>query len=695
MRRRDFLKTSIILASSSKFLASCKQNDLSYNGKDFISGFVFSDAHIGWKGTSQPTIQVQSEAIQVIKHQFPDLDLVFDTGDIHHGYLNENERNIARDQWLSLMSNPFSQSIFHYVPGNHELGKGPNDEELTASKIGSNNLRPYYSFDYKGIHFISLPQLLDTILINRESLDWLSHDLSLNRNKTTLIFSHNSIKNTTYDNGENGYRTVVNSEPLLKTINKYNNVIAWLHGHNHQYEIVKKHGRLYVSNGRIGGFNPPEKWGDFGQGHIGGVYFSINKNGLIIKCYSATNKDFLENLGYVNLSGQLNIETSFNPLSKFNYYFGHGALTNNVRHNMHNHYLSTQNVEIDIKENKDLTLNDNSNFELTTELFFIGKRIKRIIGYQLLPSTLTRMSVDEGLFINNNTKDSIILNLPSQKRTKFDFMVRGSYFRCESGDKFRTEIAYINKSDKIISTAMVKYTYFVYNKKQEIIHQSKVINIQENKNHFISESIDIPNLEKGKGSQEKYLRLSFEFINFPEKFIFSKLALSKTVEQIQNPEIEINKIKHTLESSKQFSLNMNSFQTNGLSSIVYKGTTPSSCNIKISDVLWQIRNAVSHYDNNTISLLKYRHHYQKLNEVILVTTSNLSHYLNKVVDIMPLTVSYEKNIISISLTKINNNSLLVFHVTKPPKRIIGSENNKINGTTLTIFPETKNIQLYF
>ena len=239
MKRRQFIKTSIALASAPLVLTHCRNNPTDLNTKK-ITGFIFSDAHLGWTGKDQPSKDTQKQTIETISNYFTNLDLVFDTGDIHHGNLREKQRLEARDFWLTNMAGQFPNSLFHYIPGNHELGSGRRDAELTAAQVGSFTFRPYYSFDYKGIHFISLPQLQDTILISQEALNWLKLDLEINKDKTSLIFSHNSLSETTFNNSATGYRVTVNSDQVYNIINKHGNVLAWFHGHNHQYEIVKK-----------------------------------------------------------------------------------------------------------------------------------------------------------------------------------------------------------------------------------------------------------------------------------------------------------------------------------------------------------------------------------------------------------------------------------------------------------------------
>lgn len=691
MKRREFIKNSIIITSTIGALSSCSNEpDLPPNQlKDYISGFIFSDAHIGWKGADQPTLEHQSKAIQNIQRFFPDLDLVFDTGDLHHGYLDEDERNNARNFWLTKMVNPFSRSFFHYVPGNHELGKGPFDEEITANSLGSNAMRPYYSFDYKGIHFVSLPQLSDTILINKESLSWLEHDLLVNKNKTTLIFSHNSISNTTYDNGEDGYRTIVNSEQLLDVIDSHGNVIAWFHGHNHQFELVYKHKRLYVSNGRIGGFDPPKNWGNFGQGHIGGIYFSINHEKLIVKCFSADKEDYFENFGFTNLSFDLQRKTTFNQEGEFNYYTGHGMMTNNVPSEIFNHYLSHNKIKISQKILGDKALNDNANFELDTELFFIGKRIKRLIGYQLIADkSLERKTVDNGLLVKSKRADSLVINVPSIKKTKLGYMQRPSYIRCESGDKYSLQIEYLSNS-KIQKVLCI---FRVYDANQRILHESDSLPMSNTNNIFKYTDFEIPQFDNE--IINKYLRISFKFIGIPEEFILNKLSILKTIESNENA-MKIGDDKYKFNTKNQLNINESPIQQGGKTFLKYLGKDMISCHIQIKNVDWQVRNAFCGYDKNEINLINYRQTFQRNKEVVLTPTNKRLFYVNKVIDIMPLTISYSKNMIVIKMINILPEAGVVVFSKIKIKKLIGGKLIRLAQDEYIIKPKSKVIEITF
>jgi len=204
--------------------------------------------------------------------------------------------------------------------------------------MGSAPCRPYYSFDLKGIHFLSLPELMDVCIVTRETLEWASLDLEANRGKTTVILSHNSIANTTLPGLDPGYRELANSEEVYDLINRYPNVLAWMHGHNHTWEIVPKSGKLYVSCGRIGGFDPPYP-GWFGRGHLGGMYFEAAPDRFTVRGYSATEACFFDEIEhYSHLTKSISGPTSYDPGAPAAFSYGIGGALDGQRMRAANHY---------------------------------------------------------------------------------------------------------------------------------------------------------------------------------------------------------------------------------------------------------------------------------------------------------------------------------------------------------------------
>lgn len=682
VNRRSFVKTGFWGLGSLAF--DWSQLIANQQGDGWLRGFVFSDAHIGWRGADQPTLQEQSAAIKTIKRRFPNLDVVFDSGDVHHGYLNEEERNGARDFWLSSMANQFPDSLFHYVPGNHELGRGPRDTELTAAKLGSINFRPYYSFDHKGIHFISLPELLDTILINKESLQWLAHDLSENKNKTTLIFSHNSIKGTTFDNGETAYRRIINSDELIKVINAHPNVQAWFHGHNHHYEVVKKAGRVYISNGRIGGFNPPKSWGAFGQGHLGGVYFEVGKAGMLVRCFSATKNKFLDELGFPNLSIFSKKQTSFNHSSNTNYFFGSGQTSDNVTYQVRNHFLSEQAIEVKHKLNKNGVVNDNTELSFPTKLFFAGKQRNRLVGYQILPKDVRFSSEGDGLKISKKGYDGdVVLIIPKKKLSKNNFMTRGSYFRCEDGDRFKVKLSMPQQT----KDAEVLVKFFVYNEQQEILHESDCQPAKATNGFSYTHLFDIPKL-KPNGVFNKYLKVSITIKNTANNFVINQAVLEK-IARHKESRLQVN--GNDMPCNKRVLLDS---PLKAINQIRYRGQS-SSLLFKVSDVKWQIRNAVAEYEANKIKIIDYVHLFQKNREIVITPTNKPAHYVSMTSHLAPYTITIEPRKLSIQMDSYQAQSrILVKHKFKP-KQIHGAEVQSTDVHQTLLKPNSKHVFVTF
>ena len=159
--------------------------------KESLKGFIVSDAHVGWENEQQPSVEKQKEMIDQIRRKFPDLDVFIDTGDAHH---NGKDRDKERGEWTDMILGQDWPIPFFYVPGNHEIAHANDrDSEFTCAVLGSHEARPYYSFDIQGIHFVSVPELIRAVYVPKELLEWLRLDLELNKDKTTILLSHNSL----------------------------------------------------------------------------------------------------------------------------------------------------------------------------------------------------------------------------------------------------------------------------------------------------------------------------------------------------------------------------------------------------------------------------------------------------------------------------------------------------------------------
>ncbi|MGM9743261.1 MAG: metallophosphoesterase family protein [Candidatus Cryptobacteroides sp.] len=321
-----------------------------------LKGFIVSDSHFGWENDQQPAPEQQYEAITKIRERFPDLDVFIDTGDAHHNGL---DRDKERGDWTDIILSQDIPVPFYYVPGNHEITHANDrDCEFTCSVLGSHEFRPYYSFDIKGVHFVSVPELIRAVYIPEELIEWLKLDLELNKDKTTILLSHNNLigKSKTF---EPGYRGVVNTNEILDIMNAYPNCIAWMYGHNHNYEIVKDGKKAFVSNGRIGGFDPSK-----GEHGLGGIYFEVSRDQVDIICYSAEYDKFIDELdGSGCYRTSIAMRTSLDSQARPAYSIGSGRAKDGEVMPLYHHNISlSDHMSVYMKALSGKTMNDDPEF---------------------------------------------------------------------------------------------------------------------------------------------------------------------------------------------------------------------------------------------------------------------------------------------------------------------------------------------
>lgn len=408
-----------------------------------LKGFIVSDAHFGWRGDDQPSPDEQREMMRRILSRFDDLDVFIDTGDAHHNYAADSDKG----DWTEVIANGCGRVPFYYVSGNHELEAWgyDHDPEWTACRLGSAACRPYYSFDIKNIHFISLPQMINMSLVSDEEIEWLKLDLDLNRDRTTIILSHNSLKGTTEYFGDLGYRVTANSEVLLRLFSRYPNVVGWLHGHNHSFEVVPKEGTVYVSNGRIGGFIPGRP-GYYGAGHLGGIYFEVGRKNFKVMCYSASAEKFFHEMEHhEHLSHELKTASSLDCLAKPGFSYGYGGARDGQRIVAYNHHAG-ENVarEIFITGCESPFINNDPGLTFYTQRTGETWQTKHLGGYQFEPLEENEVKADEtwhwvapgGILMHARTDADAVKTLCCPLTSA----ALRAYYRCPAGRKYRVRM---------------------------------------------------------------------------------------------------------------------------------------------------------------------------------------------------------------------------------------------------------------
>lgn len=676
MNRRFFVKMLSLLTAKLKLIPP----KFSPKNKDKLSGFIISDAHIGWRNKTQPSVDLQGKLIDKIVNTFPDLDFGVDTGDIHHGYLTEEERYVARSQWVNQIANKFLKTPFFYLPGNHELGKGHFDPEIVAGIVGGHTQRPYYSFDIKGVHFIALPQLVDTIYISKESINWLELDLAINANKTTIIFSHNSLKGTTFDNGETGYRVVSNSESIFKLINRYPNVKAWFHGHNHHYQIFDHGQVVHVSNGRIGGFNPPNSWGPFGQGHLGGIYFEISKTELTIKCYSASEGAFLDELGFPHLSLKKAITTTFNKYEEAHHYYGHGSVIDGMSMNLRSHFVGKPLDQIHYKKVSN-HINENNQFNLETSYSFSGRPFNKVIGFSIFPKSVTFSKTNKGIKLFSGENSQIKISSPVSKRNEKLGYVRGSYYRFSQLVNHKVSIKLNVNSDPSIAIGLVMEIFTGnYKKLKTISKPPKMIN----KSFKVVESFITKEILKTDCDEPLYFRIIANFIVKPNTTLNIESFLITGTDSTTKPEsiaIISNKKLRRVQLSQTSSETIKA-QILAHSAILMPQLSDNnllSLLIHKSNLKWQIRNATSYEKDNKLYIKKTNNELFHTDDIIIAPFIDTPHYIYKISGCIGLSIVYKNNMTSISVSNTSTNTLIYIYSKYSITSVIGGQIIETNG----------------
>ncbi len=170
-------------------------------------------------------------------------DFIINVGDLIEGY-TDNEK-VINNEWDEVLPMFTKTGIPYYlVPGNHDIG---NDvmEKIYLKRCG----KPYYSFDYKGCHFI----ILDASRVDetkpedmpKEQVEWLINDLEHNKDKKhKFVFYH---KPFWYDSFKKNKK-----DQFHEIFVKYN-VEAVFNGHYHTYCETEKDGIHYIMVGTSGG----------------------------------------------------------------------------------------------------------------------------------------------------------------------------------------------------------------------------------------------------------------------------------------------------------------------------------------------------------------------------------------------------------------------------------------------------------
>jgi len=149
-----------------------------------------SDTHIGFKGAANPDAMGTFEAaLARIKALDPRPAFVIHTGDITHA-----QKAGAFDTVSEALKGVGAERTF-YVPGENDVFADGGTEYLSRFAVGGPG-RGWQSFDYRGVHFVGLVNVLDFKAgklgsLGHEQLEWLERDVApLAASTPIVVFAH-------------------------------------------------------------------------------------------------------------------------------------------------------------------------------------------------------------------------------------------------------------------------------------------------------------------------------------------------------------------------------------------------------------------------------------------------------------------------------------------------------------------------
>jgi 3',5'-cyclic-AMP phosphodiesterase len=257
MQRRRFMQclawagTGLVWAARGGVLSATTLDTAAAAGADFTFGQI-SDTHVGFGGEANKdamgTLKDSIEGINALEKR---PSFVLHTGDLSHG-----QKPGAFDTLAESMKAVKAEKIF-YIPGEHDVAIDGGKEYLSRYGAGTYEGRGYQSFDYRGVHFVGLVNVLSYKpgvggALGDEQLAWLRNDLEAQSPSTPIVvFSHVPLW-AVYPSW--GW-TTADGEQAIGMLRRFGSVTA-LNGHIHQV-LQKVEGNVTFHSARSTAFPQP------------------------------------------------------------------------------------------------------------------------------------------------------------------------------------------------------------------------------------------------------------------------------------------------------------------------------------------------------------------------------------------------------------------------------------------------------
>jgi hypothetical protein len=255
MNRRDFMQclawggTGLVWVARGGVLSSTTVSEAATAG-DFTFAQI-SDTHVGFAGKANANAAgTLADSITALNALEPRPAFVLHTGDLTHG-----QKAGAFDTLAESLKAVRTEKIF-YGPGEHDVFLDGGKEYLArygAGTVGGG----WQSFDYRGVHFVALVNVLTYQAgvggaLGAEQLEWLRRDLESHGSSTpVVVFTHVPLWAVYPAWGW----TTADGETAIGLLRRFGSVSV-LNGHIHQV-LQKIEGNVTFHSARSTAFPQP------------------------------------------------------------------------------------------------------------------------------------------------------------------------------------------------------------------------------------------------------------------------------------------------------------------------------------------------------------------------------------------------------------------------------------------------------
>ncbi len=527
--------------------------------------------------------------------------------------------------------------------------------------------------------------------------------VELNRHKTTIIFSHNSITGTTLPQDDLGYRRLANSNEVFDMLLQYPNVVGWMHGHQHTFEMVKMARKVFVSCGRIGGFDPRYPWekkAKQGMGHMGGIYFEISPDRVAFKGYSATKDKFFEEIpDHEHLSQTLEVKTTLDADSPSCFSYGSGNALDKQRIVVFNHnVVGSGKQELYVAGGDGSIINENSDLVDWYQRTLPDCQSKHVCGYNVEPSFSNVQYADETWqwVIPGGVNIRPYGHMGKDRRIEVPGRRQGQrcYYRCAPGTKY--EVSTRIETAKAGQKMCMKF-YVFNNQLQELARfESPEWTLPEGNKTYKYE-FQVPKNLKGENiyTNQKcdiFLQMMAEirFRELRQEVIVRDVAIrfAGATENTLNPEIVVSGKAYRHEGQ----LDAGEFVKYELPRHP-KGRTVVECHadgsgrlvwlIRQVEVKWQVRNATVSDKGDYFEVGPVRSPYTPNKEVVIAPMTQTSGmFVNRLRHVERANVYPGNKRVRIDILAIDKEAQVEFITPARPKNVKGGFWEYANGKTV-------------